>query len=204
MSDKPGLTPAFKIPSVPIYWSALTIFLIVVATFAFQKADKNQRETLNFLVLASAVGAGSLSAYYVWSGLKTSVEQRNEIIREEKVSRAMSYSVRWNAASNAGIRKKWTALLNELEAQPPLSPADLFKVMDKRTTISSVLNFCEEMGYSAKTKAVDMETLKQMFGTLLLRYHRATGPYIEFRRRGSTGADPKAWVHFEWLCDQWK
>jgi hypothetical protein len=198
-----GLKPAFSIPSVPVYWSVLTVALVAGATVAFWKGDQDLREVLNFLVLASAVGAGSLSAYYVWAGLKTSVAQRNEILREEKVNRAMAYLTRWNDGSNSEVRTKWLAILAQLEATPPLAPASLLADMEKRAVVASVLNFCEELGYAARTRAADMKTLEELFKGLCLRYYKATRPWIEFRRTGSNGSS-KAWSHFEWLHDQWK
>lgn len=205
LSDQqPPSKPAFSIPSVPVYWSVLTVGLIIVATVAFWRASKEDREALNFLVLASAVGAGSLSAYYVWCGLKTSVAQRNEILREERVERAMSYSIRWNDGANASIRKKWLEILTELEATPPLTPVALFADMDKRSVVADVLNFWEEMAYGVKTGAVDKDTIQHLFGGLSQRYMRAVRPWIEFRRVGGTTTHPRAWCNFEWLCDQWK
>lgn len=201
--DPSGLKPAFSIPRVPVYWSVLTVGLVAVATVAFWKGDRNSRETLNFMVLAAAVGAGSLSAYYVWAGLKTSVAQRNAIIREEKINRAIAYLTRWNDGSNSDVRIKWQAVLAELESEPPLTPATLLTDMGKRAVVASVLNFCEEMGYAARTGSADKETLEALFKGLYLRYFKATRPWIEFRRTGA-GGSAKAWSHFEWLCDQWK
>lgn len=196
----PGFKPAFSIPSVPVYWSVLTVVLVIVATVAFAKGDQDQRETLNFLVLASAVGAGSLSAYYVWAGLKTSVAQRNQIIREERVNRAVAYLTRWNDGSNSEIRSQWQSILADLEKTPPLSPATLATDMAKRAVVAAVLNFCEELGYAARTKTADIETLKDLFRGLYVRYFKATKPWIDYRRADN----PKAWSQFEWLNDQWK
>lgn len=200
MTPNDPLKAPFQIPPVHVGWPFVAVTGTAALTMWYWFGSEDTRATLEFGVLTGAVAAGVLSAHYVWLGLKTSIQQRNEILAEEKVKLALRFLSRWNAGALADLRRDWLEVLDQLERDPNAAVAALQGDISRRATIAAVLNFCEEMGHAAHSGAADITTLEKLFKGLCLKYYRVTRPWIELRR----GDNARAWREFEWLCDQWK
>jgi hypothetical protein len=196
------------IPPVNVGVSVLAVAFTVLVTLLFwASTDTHEHETLTFLIAAGALAGALASAHYAWAALKATLQQRDEVLNEQKaaaekqkVAAALLFVQRWNDPNLATLRKDWRELADTLEKDPSRVP-ELLKVdIAKRTVVADVLNFFEEMGYAVRSGAADPKTLGVIFDFVALKYYRVARPWIEFRRRESA----KAWSEFEWLCDQWK
>src|SRR5262245_1304316 len=102
-----GDGPVLAIPRISIGASILATLFVVVITILFFRGDQNTRDTLNFFVLAGALAVGTLSAYYVWKGLRVSIEQRAILRRERQIQLSLHFVARWNDGGFASTRHTW-------------------------------------------------------------------------------------------------
>lgn len=198
-AEKPG--SLFSVRAT-IGCSIVAIIGVLVLTGAYWKGTTDTRETLEFAVLAGALAGGLLSAYYVWYGLGTALKQRAEAQEQERIKTALNFVTRWNDPRMAESRHKWRTILDEFRKDPAATQRSLQQDLTKRTVVADILNFFEEMAYSAISGAADMDTLQEMFDHVCLDYFSTLRPWIEIRRKetGSKGA----WGQMERLCDLWK
>lgn len=187
---------------VPISVSVTLILAVAILTIVYSMWT-DARSTIKFLGASIGVAAGVLSAYYIGRGLRVTIEQRDRALTDEKISRAFGLLSRWNDPNFAELRKKWRVLLEEIEGKTDDQVCEVIAPhIDKRTVIADVLNFYEEMGYAARSGVVDLETLKQLFKSIVIRYYTSIRPWIEKYRKEKH--QETAFEHFEWLKKQWE
>lgn len=187
---------------IPLTLSIILIVAVTALTISYALwADA--RPTIRFLGIATGVAAGVLSAFYIGRGLKITIEQRDQALTDQKISRAFGFLRRWNDPNFAYLRKQWRALLEELEGKTDDQICEIIRSsLENRTVIADVLNFFEEMAYAARGGIADLATLKQICGTIVVRYFEAIRPWLA--RYRTDKHQPTAYEHFEWLSGQWK
>jgi hypothetical protein len=185
---------------VPVTASILLIVAVALLTVLYSQ-EPTWRSNIRFLGAATGVAAGILSAYYVGHGLKITIEQRDRSLTAEKISRAFLLASRWNEPNLAKLREDWRAIVTEVSGENENDVCDILEADGhKKTVASDVLNFFEELAYAARSGVADMDTLKNVHRSIVLRYYAAITPWIARIRRDQ----PTAYEHFEWLRDQWK
>jgi len=185
---------------VPLRTSVLLFIVILLLTYLYI-VEQSWRLGIEFFGTAVGIEAGILSAYYVGRGLKISIEQREKALTEEKISRAFALASRWNEPNFAKLREDWRALLIEVTGKNENEVCDILQNdHHKKTVASDVLNFFEEVAYAARSGVAEIETLKNVHRSIVVKYYSAISPWILRIRRDQ----PTAYEHFEWLRDQWK
>ncbi len=155
-----------------------------------------------FFGAATGVAAGMLSAYYIGIGLKITIHQRDKGLVDERVARAFELAQRWNEPNFAEVREHWRSLLDEINEKNANEVYAILENKHKKTIAADVLNFFEELSYAARSGVAEMETLKSVHRSIIVRYYSALSPWIDKIRRD--GPQPTAYEHFEWLRNEWK
>jgi Domain of unknown function (DUF4760) len=186
---------------VPLTVSILLLVSVIVLTIIFVWKP-TWRPGIEFLGAATGVAAGILSAYYIGRGLKITIEQRDKALIDERIARAFGLAQRWNEPSFAQVREHWRSLVDEIDEQNANEVCAILEDMHKKTVAADVLNFFEELAYAARSGVAEMETLKNIHRSIVVRYYSVISPWIDKIRRD--GPQPTAYEHFEWLRNQWK
>jgi hypothetical protein len=186
---------------IPLTVSIVLVLLVLGSTALFAwKPDL--RPVIEFFGAASGVAAGILSAYYIGRGLKITIDQRDKALADDQTSKAIDFARHWNNPNFAQLRASWRALLEEVDGKTEDEVCTILEDHAKRTVAIDVLNFFEELSYAAKCGVADMETLREILGSILVRYFSAVYPWIERHRRNKH--QPTFCEHMEWLRNEWK
>jgi hypothetical protein len=181
--------------------SILLLVSVVALTYLFVKEPAWQ-SSIKFFGGASGVAAGILSAYYVGRGLKVTIEQRDRALTDDKISRAFSLARCWNDPNLTELRARWRAVLDEVDRKTGDEVCEILRDHGKRTVATDILNFFEELAYAAESGTADIDTLRNLLRSVVVRYFDAMLPWIERHRRDKH--QPTAFEHLEWLRNQWK
>jgi hypothetical protein len=194
------LGKVIQVPEFPVNITWLVVLAVIGITAWFWKGSKDVRETLNFFVLAGALAGGVVSAFYLWAGVKTAILQRRQSADERRIEFALQFLARYNDPAMARLLRRWRQLSDEMDASAHGLVVLIQHDIPRRTIIADLLNFFEEMGYAAYSKAADLPTLQAVFKSVALDCYERTTPWIKNRR----ATNRHAWKNVEWLCDQWK
>ncbi len=179
---------------IPITWSLLLLITVILFTTVFAIWEQ-ARPWVRFLGAATGVAAGVLSAVYIGRALQITIEQRDQALTDDKISRAFEFAHRWNDPNFAPLRAKWRKLLEEVEMQPDDRVWEIVHSdAEKKTIVVDVMNFYEEMAYAARSRVADPETLKKIFGSIVERYFSMMFPWLEKYRKEKH--QPTAYEHF--------
>jgi hypothetical protein len=204
MQTAPTKTPPGELVKIqfPVTVSLLLVLAVVTLTGLWIECP-TWRNGINFFGVASGIAAGLLSAFYVGKALQVTIHQRDKSLTDDKISRAFALAIRWNEPNMAPLRREWRALLEEIEQRNGDQVCDVVKSdIKKRTVVSDVLNFFEEMAYAAKSEVADVETLREIFGSIAVRYFNQISPWIHRYRTDKNQSS--AYIHFEWLYNKWR
>jgi len=186
---------------VPVTMSVLLVILVVMLTVLFAR-NPMWRPEIEFFGASIGIAAGLLSAYYIGRGLKITIEQRDTSLAAEKVARSFSLAQRWNEPNFAALREDWRSLIEEIDEKDAKEVCAILQDQHKKTVAADVLNFFEELSYAARSGLADLETLKNIHRSIVIRYYSTISPWVEKIRRD--GPQPTAYEHLEWLRNQWK
>ena len=187
--------------NVVVTFALLLAIAVIVLTWIFA-AKPSWQPAMKFLGAATGVAAGILSAYYIGSGLKVTIEQRDQSLLDEKISRAFKFARSWNDPNLTDLRAKWRAVLDEVDGKTGDEVCHILTDHAKRTVATDVLNLFEELAYAARSGVADIETLRNVLRSIVERYFSAMEPWITRHRRDKH--QPTAFEHLEWLRNEWK
>lgn len=201
MADKSSPPGQIMKVQIPVSISLLLVLTVIVLTALLAYKSEWKLE-IEFFGAAMGVAAGILSAYYIGRGLKVTIEQRDRALIDDKIARAFTLAQRWNEPNLARVREDWRKLVAEVDEKAAHEVCLVLQDHHNKTIAADVLNFFEELSYAARSGVADMETLKQIHRSIVVRYYSAMMPWIEKIRRD--GPQPTAYEHLEWLRNQWK
>lgn len=195
----PGDLGALRIPIK--LWVLLGVLIVLfTGIYHFWVAG---RSTITFFGVATGVAAGIVSAYYISRGLKVTISQREQALADSRLAVAFDFMKRWDDAHFADQKAEWRRLIDELENKKPSEICDILgSDHDKRTVTVDILNFFEEVGYSAKRGLADIEALEGLFKSIVIKYYNTAEPWIQEHRTNKP--QPTAYEHFEWLRNKWR
>jgi hypothetical protein len=181
--------------------ASIVLFVAVLLLTLLYVKEESWRPAIVFAGTGFGIEAGILSAYYVGRGLKVTIEQRDKALTEEKISRAFVLASRWNEPNFAKLREDWRALVTEVTGKDEHAVCEILeRDHHKQTVASDVLNFFEELAFAARSGVAEMDTLKNVHRSIVIRYYSAILPWIARIRRNQ----PTAYEHFEWLRNKWQ
>lgn len=192
-----------QVPRISITWPLVSAALVIGLTVGFWKGSDRTRATLNFSMLAAGVVGGLLGAYYVWAGLKTNADLRQETLEQERINTAFDFVRRWNDPHLGRLRRRWRKLMrlfdgpNAPDVKTHLNNVDH---LEDRTTVADVLNFFEEIGYAVDAGVADEKTLRAIFEGIVFKYYRLLYPWISQEQERS---GRPAFAYFERLRNRW-
>jgi hypothetical protein len=196
--QSPGTLATIKFP---VTASLILGIIAVLAIICFALCPL-WRETEKFGAEAIALTAGTLSAYYVGLGLKQTVLQREQALKDAQVSTASRFIERWNSPQSTRIKGSFREIIESGKAHTPEYVETLLKEdKKKRVVVVEVLNFFEEAALSANKGIADEETLKAFFRGMLNNYYTTLSAWIQEHRASQTR--PMLWIELERMHSRW-
>jgi hypothetical protein len=182
---------------------SVLMFIGIVALTVLYVEFPNWQPIIRFSGSAAGIAAGILSAFYVGRGLRITIEQRDSLLRDDKVSIAFKVAARWSDPNLVKLREQWRNLLKEMDGKTDGEACNvLVNDAHKKTVAADVLNLFEEISFAARCGYADMDTLKNILRSVVVHHYSTISPWIDRVRRDKR--QPTAYEHFEWLRNQWK
>jgi hypothetical protein len=131
----------FAVVSFPLTASFVLGALAIVVILVFALCP-HERETAKFSVETVTLAAGVLSAFYVGRGLRQTVLQRDQSLKDGQIAVACRFIERWNSPQAMDMKRDFREIIDSGKAHSPQYVEDLLeRDKPKRTTVVEVLNF---------------------------------------------------------------
>jgi len=186
-----------------IGWSGILAIVVVIGAWVY--ADHQVwRPTMNFLGVGFAMAAAVLSAKYVGHGLKITVQQREEALRNEKIARAFVYVDAWDEPSLSTTRQTVRGFFEAMRT----NNTDQNKIKEeikgdekKEAAVLDVLNFLEGFCLASNQGVANDETLRRCFMSIVSSYYLAFEVFIKAKRAESNR--PHLYSELETTVKRW-
>jgi len=184
----------------PLRLSVLLTVLVIVASGLYWHYPA-WRETMVFLGASFAMVAAVLSAYYISDGLRITIEQRDEAIRDARVARAFDLISRWNDADLAEPKHQFREIVDRDDAHDAEKLDAHLDQNNQRKILIEMMNFFEHMALAANGGFADDDTLKAYYKSSITKYHSKLKAWIEKHRRRKN--QPTMFVEIETMVERW-
>jgi hypothetical protein len=117
-----------------------------------------------------------------------------------RASAALRFVERWNDPKLGELRTDWYEIYYKLkELEPTEVVMYLDENMRRKTVVTDVLNFCEEIAHAVNVKVADETLIRQLLGGTIRDYYLTLLPWIKIRQT----TRPDAWKAIELMLDHW-
>ena len=193
-------TPEIRIPSIPVIWIVLAIFLPIeaVLVYCYHNADDHMKSTIVFA--ASVVGG----AFALYSHMKH--------IEEVRVTYAAKLIERWgSAAPNVEgwkdlLRDITAGKINNVEQFARRREADekivLPEELGTRSKIVGLLSYAEEIALAVRTNNADGELIRRQLESVLTTSYEKLQSWIDTERKTANN-DRSLYREIELLTKAW-
>lgn len=167
-----------------IGWSGIAAVVVVVAAWIYTD-HPGWHPTMNFLGVAFAMVAAVLSAMYVGHGLKITVDQREEALRNDRIARAFVYVDAWDDPSRSATKQLVRSLVDDMvtnKSNPQKIKEQIDADKSLETAVLEVLNFLEGFCLASNRGVADDETLRLCFKYIVASDYSTFEALIKARR----------------------
>lgn len=184
-------------------WSGILAAAVIIGAWIYAE-HAPWRPVMNFLGVGFAMAAAVLSAEYVGQGLKITVEQREEALKNEKIARAFVYVDAWDEPSLSTTRQTVRAFVETMRTNNHDQHSikeEIEKDEKTEAAVLDVLNFLEGFCLASNQGVADDETLRRCFMSILSSYYLAFEVFLKAKRAEANR--PHLYAELEVTVKRW-
>jgi len=194
--------------TISITVGVLSAIFAAILVFAFWMWP-SQRGIITFAAGCFGGAAAITAAVYAGRSLQLSARQQRAMLEEGKRLAAFRFVEQWNAPHFFHGKKTWRKLMRQIVADQTADRVQAVRVALNNSgdqdaaeaNLFEVLNFFEGLALAVRVGAVDLETTRDFFQTIVRRTYEHLEDWIKERRREG---GPRVYQELEGLYEHWK